>query len=73
LVAGLRASIQEKNDFIFGDKVIQGIRPFQKALIRERKAVLEELTYKQAKERLLCFVSLPEQVAEVRCYDHVSV
>lgn len=59
LAAGLRAGIERKNFFIFGDKVVQGIQPFEKALIRKREAVLEELTYEQAKERvaILCFSS----------------
>lgn len=45
---------------MFGDQVVQGILPFEKALIQNRRqAVLEELSFEEAKERvaLLCFSS----------------
>jgi 4-coumarate--CoA ligase len=59
LISGARAGVEKKNIFLFGDKAINGVQPFQSALIRDRKAVPEELTHKQAKEKVayLCFSS----------------
>ena len=59
LKAAERVGILTKNIFIFGDKAIKGIQPFQTALIRERKAVPAELTYQEAKDKVayLCFSS----------------
>lgn len=59
LIAGARAGVQKKNIFIFGDKAVNGVQPFQTALIRERKAVPEDITHEQAKEKVayLCFSS----------------
>ncbi|KAG2191273.1 hypothetical protein INT47_003064 [Mucor saturninus] len=59
LIAGLRAGIQKSNFFVFGNEVVQGVRPFETALLGHREAVLEELSFEQAKERvaLLCFSS----------------
>ncbi|KAI7890282.1 uncharacterized protein EV154DRAFT_603277 [Mucor mucedo] len=59
LIAGLRAGIQKSNFFVFGNEVVQGVRPFEAALLGHREAVLEELSFEQAKERvaLLCFSS----------------
>ncbi|GAA5798021.1 hypothetical protein HPULCUR_003419 [Helicostylum pulchrum] len=59
LAAASRVGIQLKNIFVFGDKVIQGIQPFETALIRTRKAFPDELTHQQAKEKVayLCFSS----------------
>ncbi|KAI8058837.1 hypothetical protein BDF21DRAFT_467674 [Thamnidium elegans] len=52
LIANARAGIQKHNIFIFGDEQVNGIQPFKKALIRDRKAVLEELTFEEAKEKV---------------------
>lgn len=59
LIAGARAGVERKHIFIFGEKAIDGIQPFQTALIRGRKAVPDELTYEQAKDKIayLCFSS----------------
>lgn len=59
LIAGARAGIEKKNIFIFGEKVIDGIQPFETALIRDRKTFPDELTFEQAKSKTayLCFSS----------------
>lgn len=59
LQASERAGILRKNIFVFGEKTIKGIQPFQTALIRTRKAIPEELTYEQAKNKVafLCYSS----------------
>lgn len=59
LKAAERVGILKKNMFIFGDKAVNGIQPFQTALIRQRKAVPAELTHEQAKDKVayLCFSS----------------
>lgn len=59
LTACASSGILRKNIFIFGDKAINGVQPFATALMRARKAVPEELTHEQAKEKVayLCFSS----------------
>lgn len=59
LTAAARTGIQKKNIFIFGDKAVNGVQPFQTALIRDREAVPEDITHEQAKEKVayLCFSS----------------
>lgn len=59
LAAGTRAGIDKNNMFVFGDKAIKGVKPFQKVLINVREAILEDLTHEQCKKRtaLLCFSS----------------
>lgn len=59
LIAGARVGVPKKNILIFGDKAVSGVQPFQTALIRDRKAVPQELTYEEAKEKVayLCFSS----------------
>ncbi|KAI9265497.1 hypothetical protein EDC94DRAFT_605074 [Helicostylum pulchrum] len=59
LIAGARAGVPKQNIFIFGDEQVNGIQPFKKALVRDRKAVLEELSFEEAKEKVavLCFSS----------------
>ncbi|KAK4516851.1 uncharacterized protein ATC70_000176 [Mucor velutinosus] len=59
LQAAERVGILKKNIFVFGDKAVKGIQPFQTALIRERKAVPAELTHQEAKDKVayLCFSS----------------
>jgi long-subunit acyl-CoA synthetase (AMP-forming) len=59
LIAGERAGVLRKNVFVFGKKVINGVQPFETALVRTRKAVPAELTHEQAKEKVayLCFSS----------------
>lgn len=59
LIAGARAGVPKQNIFIFGDEQVNGIQPFKKALVRDRKAVLEGLSFEEAKEKVavLCFSS----------------
>ncbi|GAA5810920.1 hypothetical protein MFLAVUS_004348 [Mucor flavus] len=59
LAAGDLSGVERKNIFIFGDKEVQGFRPFKTALIRDRKIVFKDITFEQAKEKvaLLCFSS----------------
>lgn len=59
LAAGDLSGVERKNIFIFGNKEAQGFRPFKTALIRERKAVVKDITFEQAKEKvaILCFSS----------------
>ncbi|KAI7907900.1 uncharacterized protein BX663DRAFT_492334 [Cokeromyces recurvatus] len=59
LVAAEHVGIPRKNVFIFGNKAIDGVQPFETALMGDRRAFPEELTYEQAKEKVayLCFSS----------------
>ncbi|KAG0769821.1 hypothetical protein G6F61_000713 [Rhizopus arrhizus] len=59
LAAAQKVNIPKKNIFIFGDKPIKGVQPFQTALIKQRKATLVDLSYKETKEKVayLCFSS----------------
>ncbi|KAI7869822.1 uncharacterized protein EV154DRAFT_474357 [Mucor mucedo] len=59
LAAGSQAGLNKTNIFVFGDKMVDNIHPFQSVLIGEREAVLEDLTPEQCKETiaLLCFSS----------------
>ncbi|KAG1151952.1 hypothetical protein G6F37_000718 [Rhizopus arrhizus] len=59
LAASKQTHIHKENIFVFGDKPIKGIQPFQTALIRQRKANLIDLTYEEAKQKVayICFSS----------------
>lgn len=59
LIACQESGITMQNIFVFGDEVVHGIQPFNKALILQRKVTLEELTYEQYKTKIayLCFSS----------------
>lgn len=59
LAASSQAGIDKMNIFVFGNKDVDGVHPFQKVLIGKREATLEALTPKQCKETiaLLAFSS----------------
>ncbi|KAG2234664.1 hypothetical protein INT48_005816 [Thamnidium elegans] len=59
LAAGDLSGVERKNIFIFGDKEAQSFQPFKTALIRGRKAVVKDINFEQAKEKvaILCFSS----------------
>lgn len=59
LSAADKVRIPKKNIFVFGSDSIGGVRPFETALCRDRKAVPKVLTSEEAKEKVayLCFSS----------------
>ncbi|KAL7321159.1 hypothetical protein PS15m_000963 [Mucor circinelloides] len=59
LKAADRVGISKNNIFVFGESSINGIQPFQKALLVSRRSVPDTLTYEEAKDKVayLCFSS----------------
>jgi len=59
LKAADRVGISKSNIFVFGESSINGIQPFQKALLVSRRSAPDTLTYEEAKDKVayLCFSS----------------